>query len=467
MTRTPPPEIEASSPARPRISPRIIVGAVGVFLLAVITIFDPVFVGVLPVAAANLAMFLITTRRLQPLGVSPVIYFAAYLTLIGLAGFTFTNALQGSGGTGGVDVLVSDEIRVAAANLFLYSAIVILIFGAIARGRSVRQGSTSGASAQNVFDMGDLSRFSGVIIMLALVEFALLIAFLGVSEFFSRPDRLVGRDSSFEAVFQMVALGAVVALGIVVFSKKGLGRIVAWVLLIAYIAYFISLGTRRLALVPLLILIGYVLARRGRIPLVGAVVTAFFALILLSLPLYFRGLPTHGLIPHLQGLYVFALNPEILAASANNVLAGFKISGLTAFAQPPIQLEALWVSINPITGDAAGWYDIARALRLNRYTPYSAVGELGNYGFVVLTAGMAGIGILLGLAQRFNDTLFREPVWKLVGIAALGLTFVFVIQSAQYNLRSDLRYLYLMIGVQIAVLVLIRLRDWSRRRNGV
>jgi hypothetical protein len=175
----------------------------------------------------------------------------------------------------------------------------------------------------------------------------------------------------------------------------------------------------------------------------------------------------HGLLPHLEGLGTFVWDLQVFATSANNVLAGFKISTLTAFTQPTIPLDALWVSINPVTGNTAGWYEIARTLRLNQFTPYSAIGELGNYGPAVFAAVFAGIGLLLGVAQRLNDLLFREQLWKLVGVAALGLTFVFVIQFAQYNLRSNMRYLYLMLLIQIAAVVIIRLRDWSRHRHEV
>lgn len=448
------------------LSPRVIFLVGGALVLLMVLIFNQHFLPVLPFAAANLVLFALFVRRLAPIGASPVIFFSGYLSIIGLAGFTLTNVLVGSGGTGGVDVALTNDLLVSGAILFFYSSSVVLIAGALLRGRPPRS-TEGGGDGSGVLDLGDLSRFSGAILILALVEFMILIAFLGVSEFISRPDRLVGRDSSFEAVFQMIALAAVVAIGIVVFSRRGVMRGFAVLLLAGYVAYFISLGTRRLALLPILILLGYILARRGRVPVIGTLVASVLALLMLALPLYFRGLPSHGLVPHLEGLVTFALSPEIIATSANNILAGFKISALTAFTQAPIQIEALWISINPVTGDSAGWYEIARSLRLNQFTPYSAIGELGNYGAVVLTLVMGGIGLLLGLSQRINDVLLREPTLKLVGIAALGLTFVFVIQSAQYNLRSNMRYLYLMLAIQVIALIAVRLRQWSRERNGL
>ncbi|MFB2580905.1 hypothetical protein ACEXQD_06610 [Herbiconiux sp. P15] len=446
------------------VGPRAGVILVGTPLLILVAVLNPAFVAVFPAGLMNVIVFALVMRRLAPLGASPSVYFAAYLSLIGLAGFAFTNALVGSGGTGGVDVALTDDLLVSGSIMFFCASTVVLLFAAITRGRPQ---TSEGGDGTGVLDLGDLGRFSAPILLVGLAEFVILIGFLGPAEFLSRPDRLVGRDSSFEAVFQMVALGAVVAMSIVAFSRRGAVRVFAVVLLTAYAAYFISLGTRRLALVPLLILIGYILARRGKVPVVGTIVTAVVALILLSLPLYFRGLPFHGLIPHLEGLGTFVWNAEVFATSANNVLAGFKISTLTAFTQPAIPIDALWVSINPMTGDTAGWYEIARTLRLNQFTPYSAIGELGNYGPVVFICVFAGIGLLLGIVQKLNDILFREQLWKLVGVAALGLTFVFVIQFAQYNLRSNLRYLYLMLAIQVAAVVIIRIRRWSRERNTV
>jgi hypothetical protein len=434
---------------------------IGAIVLACVAFATPDFVPVLPFAMIFLVCVCVTRKRLSPIALSPPFYFATYLAIVGLLGMGFTKALVGVGGTSGLGAITLEpEIAAGAAIALLAAASIVLLAAAVSRGRSTTD------SAGVLFDLGDVARYAGWFLLFGTVELAALVGYLGFGNLLQRADRLVGRSSSIEAVISMAAVAAVVVVAIALFTRRGPARAYAFLLILGFVAYFVAMGTRRLALLPLLLLLAYVVAKRGRIGVTAVFVATAAALIALALPLHFRGQPTHGLLPYVASLSSFALTPDVLAASLNNFLAGFKITALTAFTQPQLPIEIFWISVNPISGDNAGWYQVAPTLRLNRYTPYSAIGELINYGGFVFVAAFAALGVILGIIQRVNDRLLSDTLGRFVAIVALGLVFIFVIQSAQYNLRSDLRYIYFAVGAQAIGLALMWVRDGLARRHG-
>jgi hypothetical protein len=406
-------------------------------------------INILPVLLIFIACVCFVANRLSPISMSPAVYFAGYLAIVAIVGFYFANALVGAGGTGGIDVALPLTLRAATTNTMLIAASVVLVVAALVRG------NVGGLGALSLMNFEGITRFSGWFLALGTVEIFALINSLGLSGLISRPTRFLGRGSSFDSLILMVALAAVVVVAIAFFSTHGFARLYAFVLLSAFVACFISLGSRRLALVPLLILLGFAISRQGRVRILPVFVVAFFSLLLLSLPLHFRGSYEHGLLPYLGSLSTYQFNVDTVATALNNVIAGYKITALSGFTQPPVDLSVLWITLNPISGDSAGWYDVSRGLRLNRYTPYSAMGELINYGPYVLVPVTMGLGVALGLIQRFNTRLLNDNFGKFVAVVALGLVFMFVVQSGQYNLRSVLRYIYLALGIQIVALVLV------------
>lgn len=444
-----------------RISPTVI-GAVmsaviaGSVLTSAQPAYAPVFLAVLLFVICVCA----TWSRLSPVALSPMFFFAAYLALLALLGITLTNVLVGAGGTGGVDVALDQQIAVQTAAAMLVGASIALVAAACVRPQN-RQTSEASLAA-----FGDLPRYAGWFLVFGTLELTALVGYLGLDQLLERSTRLVGRGgSALEAVISMAAIASVAVVGIAFFSRRGFARMYAAVLLVAFFGYFVSMGTRRLALVPLLLLMAYVISKRGKVSLPTVLIVGLVALLLLPLPLHFRGQWPHGLLPYLASLSTFEISPSVLATSFNNFLAGFKITAMTGFLQPSIPLQAFWVSVNPMSGDSAGWYDISTSLRINRYTPYSAIGELINYGPIFFVSSFVALGLILGSVQRINDRLFGDPAGRFVAIIALGLTFIFVIQSTQYNLRSDLRYVYLAVGSQLVWLFFVRIRGHLARRR--
>ncbi len=258
-----------------------------------------------------------------------------------------------------------------------------------------------------------------------------------------------------------LALPAAAISGALLFSLKTLKhKLYATLLLLLYSVIFFSLGTRALASMPILLLLGSSFAHdrpRPRLLLKGAC-AGFASLFLLQIPLTVRALPRHGLVPYTSFLWHhpqrFA-SPS-LAFLSQNILFSYPLTGFVGFRVPALPINTLIVSVNPMPGGAASWYTIADTLRVNRYTPYNALGELTNHGWVFLIAYFTMAGILLA---HFDALYlhFKGRVRVIVRIVALAISLFFVLTSLQYNLRTGTRLLYYGLILDIFLLLIIRI----------
>ncbi|MCC2034062.1 hypothetical protein [Microbacterium allomyrinae] len=450
----------AGPKARAQSAVPLMVGLVLVIAVCAATFADVRYAPVLPYALAYVAIVAATWRRLAPVALSPAFYLSAYLCVVAVLGVSVGDQLSGAGGTGFTDFLLDPAISARTASALFVAASLCLIGAALVRRRP------SHIAIGDLLDLGDLSKYAKWFLLIGVVELAVLAYIVGINEIFERDSRLLGRGTNIETIVSMLAVAVLVLVGIAFFTSKGALRFLSLVLILGFIAYFVSMGSRRLALVPLLLLLAYVFARRGKLSVIPVVIAAVGAVVTLALPLHFRGQASHGLLPYMASLSSFSLSPEMLATSLNNFVAGFKITAVTGFQSAKIPTEALPISLSPLDGNVVGWYEVAPLLRINRYTPYSAIGELINYGSLVFVVILLGLGIVLGFSQVLNDKLLTSPLGRLVAILALGLIFMFVIQSSQYNLRSVVRYIYLALGAQVIGVVLVYANRALHRREG-
>lgn len=423
--------------------------------LLIATFWDNRLAVLLPLGLANIWAMYAVRGRLGPLISSPAYYFSGFMFVMGLFGALLANRLAGAGGTSGANYVLPDDMVALTGNLFLAASVIVLVGAWLGRGEPGR----SRGDAAALLDFGDLTRHPGLIVAIGAAEVALLVGASGIGPLLNRPTYLFSTSSSiFETALQMVTLGVLVAVGLVAFGTRGSLRWIAILLIATIAAFFVSLGTRRLALVPILLLFSAVLVRRGRIPVLGSVVAVVASLLSLTLPLTFRSQPTHGLIPHLRSVSGVAFGPEQVETNLNNVFVGFRITALTAFEQSPIPMHYFAVSVSPLPGAALGWPVISRSLRLNAFTPYSAIGEIGNHGFLFAAIYFLALGIVLGLIQRGVSTLLRQGWTRIFAVVILGVLFLFVVQSTEYNLRSTIRYVYLAGGLTLLLFAVDALR---------
>jgi hypothetical protein len=330
---------------------------------------------------------------------------------------------------------------------------------------------------------------SGTLLLLAAVIPTLLIlvgASHGIQTLLHRPSYIEGRTD----IAPVFALGQVLALAAVTISgycwsdaKSWTARVASVGVVLLYAAIFFSLASRSLAVVPVAFAFGTYAAKPGsRASRLTIVASLCLSLTLLAIPLYLRNSSDHGLFPYLQTLAGndTNANPVRWDTLPLNVLSTFGLSGDVAFLEPSIPLKDLWPSVNPLPGSVAGWYAIQPSHRVDVFSPYSTIGELGNYGLPILAGYYLLAGALLALFDvRGRALIARGQQFQGLGLIALGL--LFPILSLQYQLRADTRILYyslVLVGISSLLSVMNsggdrpsvpvaapRLRPRQRRRS--
>jgi hypothetical protein len=394
-------------------------------------------------------------RRLAPALLSPVVLVAGSMLLLTVSGVLLYQDVATAEGGSGIQLIISDELVVRTAHLLLL-ATTTFIFGSAV----VALQGTAGPSSIDFRHVTASPTVLKVLAVASVLPLAYTLLPPGLSSLLRRPYYLEDAyGGGLGAVAGVLAVAAVLVLGYLAGVWGGAGRAFALALAVTYGLVFFAGGTRRLALTPLLLALGWFAAnpsRRSRLGLLGAVALSLY---LIRLPLYLRGLVEHGLIPYLRALPDYFANESGWDTVALNVLISFGIIGVTAYVQPHFPTDDLLVSLNPAPGGMAGWYEIAPFHRLNAFTPYGAVGELGNVG----TVAVVGYFVVLGVIMAFLDRSVKAHLANGRQAAALllvGLVAVFCLFNQQYNLRASTRLVYYAVLLDLAILAWI----WFRSR---
>src|SRR4029078_8252920 len=120
-------------------------------------------------------------------------------------------------------------------------------------------------------------------------------------------------------------------------------------------------------------------------------------LYLIELPLEFRALTSHGIVPYVNALPGILSSTHPWDATGRNLLIGYAVIAVTAFQGAALPLGDLLVAVNPLPGRLTGWYEIADLHRLHVFTPMPGLGELGNAGWLVALMGSFLFGAALGV----------------------------------------------------------------------
>ncbi|MGN6124984.1 MAG: hypothetical protein ACTHON_00315 [Humibacter sp.] len=392
-------------------------------------------------------------KRLQVAFMSPVWIIALTLGMVGFLGYFLADELAGRRG-GSIVITLSASEKAGGSVVFAVS-LLAFVCGAllvIALTKS-RPRITFGG-----FEVS--ARARSWMLALCIIPLGLVVYSIG-SDLLARDVYLAGGAS--RGVFglgQQLATACVALLGYLVVAARGGQRFLSILLTLAYAATFFGLGSRRLALLPVVFVIGMLMARPTRTWLKLAVAGGL-AVIALPLPLFLRRSDEHGLLSYASTLDQYNLGDVDWLTTLNNVLIAFPISAVTALRWQPRPGDYFWISVNPLPGEDAGWYTISQSLRLNAYTPFSTVGELWNYGLGFALITWAVIGIVAVWLDHVVSDLWAARL-PFVGLAVLGLSALFAIQALQYNLRSSSRMLLYAVLIAIAGQVLMR---WLRAQQ--
>jgi hypothetical protein len=435
--------------------PTVLVGAAAA-ALAVLLTWDVSSVITPLIYVATMLVLVVSRRRLAPIPLSPVWIIVLVFAATGILGELLHNRVAGAGGAS-IRVPLTDDLSTITGRLFAVSALVVALAGALV-GRGGPAPATIGET--RLRSVRPSPNAQGWLWVFAVLPAAMLASGGNFGRLIERADYLnETQASSFAAFGGQLAMAAAAVLGLLLAIARPAGRVFAVLLLGVYMTYYFASGSRRMALIPVLVAIGYCSVKMSKRAVGWLTASGVVAFVLMGVPLYLRDLSTHGLKPYLAAMPDYLGTSTGWATITNNVIVSFPITGAVAYAQPPIPLHVLGIQLSPLPGGWTDWYDWLPVLRLNFYTPYSAIGELGNYGWVVLVAVLAGVGCIAGYLDRRVRTLMGSGQ-HVVALALVGLAALFAVFCLQYDLRAASRMLLYAIVLDVAArIILPRIRS--------
>lgn len=364
-----------------------------------------------------------------------------------------------AGGTGVPDIRYDHEVATAAWNAISYMIAGIALGATLAAaGRR-----TAAGPALTLTEVGRPGQLLATVAV--VVTFVAAVSFAGPGLWYRDTYLYLPFASPAALVAGTVSIPLVVMAGWLVAQRRNRAAVTAgWVGIALAALLFFGLGSRRLGLVPILAAFGYHLAgaRRRMTPRLMLVV-ALATLLLWQVSLDERQATHHGVLP-----YAAALGPETVAdmpgavpTLAANYLVSYPLVGVTAVAAEGRPESHLAISLDPRRGASVGWHEMAPSLRVNVFTPYSAIGELAWYGWTALVAYGVVLGLLLGLGERVLQRL-RGLTATVLRLALVAAALLLTVTLLQYNLRAATRLLYLASAI-VAVGVAVHALRASRR----
>lgn len=175
--------------------------------------------------------------------------------------------------------------------------------------------------------------------------------------------------------------------------------------------------------------------------------------ILFPIPLAVRGSSAHGFFPYLDTASRFVQSgnyfDQLVATVTGNI--GFGIPLLCYIVQlDRITPEDMTVSINPVSGEQAGWGEIERLLRVHEFIPYSALGEWGSFGLPALFLAVLCWALIVRLCINI---LAKVPgfLGLAATLAAVALASYSAVLATQYNTRNVVRMLSFVVLISATV----------------
>jgi hypothetical protein len=414
------------------------------------------------VLVAVLAAQAIALRtRLNRLLLSPLTIVAVAFAGMGLAGSRIYAAVQEAPFGGSIRILLTGEQTEQTMHLFLGAAAAVLLGGGVVLMLAPRaQTAAAGLS----WRVAVPEHLRGITLALAAGPMIAVWVAVGPANLMWRGRYLEAHVQSAPLMSMAVPLSLAACLLLGNLATSGSKPFIAAVVLlgVGYEVTYFAVGSRVFAMVPLLAAVGAsfgggAIRRRGLVLGLGA------SIAMLPVPLYLRAQSAHGIGPYLDAMRSYSLQDVGVDSMLRNVFISFGLVGATAFTVGALPWENFLISINPLPGNAVGWYDIASSERLNFYTPYAAMGEVGNRGVVI--AFYAVVGILLGLLElRVRQYLGKGRA--LFALLPVALSALYVLSSFQYNLRTSTRVLLYAVAIELVMAVMTGRIGPVRERAG-
>jgi hypothetical protein len=152
----------------------------------------------------------------------------------------------------------------------------------------------------------------------------------------------------------------------------------------------------------------------------------------------------------------------VSADVVNNIFMSPAIAAVSIRSYVGNSFDYVLLGVNPIPGFLTKWE--SQRYMINNFTPFSAVGDLLRAGTWVGMCYFAIIGLYFAHIDR-RLTSVSKPSVSL--FALMALSFIFIILTLQYPLRSSTRMIYYMLSIEALTWSVNSLRHRKRRRPRV
>lgn len=408
----------------------------------------PILIGVALVTLAQWSLLQRASGQSVPLPGIAVIA----LNVVGVLGWLYYRDISDRAAVS-TPLPETQEVYLASASIFAIASFSILVGGLI--GYMGSPGGPEGTSAQvreaaQLADRIQPSRLA----LLALIPLVFEILAYTPSGLLERAEYGNPKGLALVVIGGSILSPVGMALSALLWVRPG-SRGLGGALLVGYFLVLFSMGTRQLAVLPVMALFAWLLRNHGQTVTKARTLTVVgvalgVTLMLLQLPLTLRhATQTAGLTPYLNlvssspGILFDIDFPQIIG----NVLFSFPLSGTVA-RRPEIPHGWFVTSVSPAQGSMTDWGEIKGTLRMNRFTPYNGLGELRNHGLRYLVGFMLVAGAVTSRVQQWNMRLTagKSAIAAVIGI---GLTGALTFNLLQYNLRSGTRDLWYLLALSV------------------
>ncbi len=168
----------------------------------------------------------------------------------------------------------------------------------------------------------------------------------------------------------------------------------------------------------------------------------FLSFVFLAYLMQLRMLDSHGVLPYIKS--IASSGADFVENFYFNIyyslIFGVYVT-IGTFKDAIADWNIIFVSLNPLPGSIAGWYNYADDMRLNIYAPYSLHGRIFKMGnlFSFIYFFLTGI-IFSFMEMKVRSFLNRKK--RIFAFIIVLLLILHIVYGFEYNLRSAFRYIY-------------------------
>lgn len=296
----------------------------------------------------------------------------------------------------------------------------------------------------------DIIKFKSVMAGIFLAIFFILVD--GVTFMPERVGYRINDDTVLSTFLALSGLSGLFCIPLLALVWKGPSfslKLISLLLFFAVLFCYFAKASRTFSLAPILYFVtAYYCGAKIFKYLIFAIILV--TPISVSFILELRGQNNQGFIPFLTFLIegnseydVYQLIGDFFVSLAS----GYYIFIETVNSAGWMNFKDLWVSISPSFGEASGWTVLFSDYRINDAVPYSSIGELIAFNFLFFFSFSFMIGCMFGRAESH---LYSG---RFIGFIQVAVLLFMAFQIPQYNLRSIMRYFYLVGAIELIYLV--------------